>query len=424
MFAWEAIDSRGKPTVAVELRLQDGTVGVATAPGGSSTGRYESVERRDGGDRYRGQGVITAVEHVNAEIAAAVSGLHADDQERVDRTLIEVDGERGFRRFGANAAIAVSVATMRAAATQRATPLWEYLARGRPPLLPMPVVNVLSGGARATDGCDFQDILVIPVGAGSFAQAVEWAEAIRRAAAEVASERGYLNKLIAGEGRVLPTVDNERAMKLLVECIERCGLVAGHEIAISVDVAASQLRDVDGNYVLRSQEQLLSAAGLVEFLSDLARRYPIVQIEDVLGEDDWEAWSAATPRPKPCQVVGDDLFATDADRIRKGVRLGCGNAVLLKPNQSGTVTLAKAAFDAASAAGYDTIVSDRSGDTHEDWLADIAVGWRASQIKIGSTARAERTAKINRLLRLEAEYGSESWSGCPPGLRRTLRADG
>jgi len=422
--AWEALDSRGRPTVGCEVRLAGGARGVATVPSGASTGAHEARELRDGGDRYGGRGVRRAVENVHREIAPAVSGLDADDQERLDRAMRELDATCDLGRLGANAVLAVSVASALAAAEAGGLPLYRRLAGEAPPLLPLPMVNIVSGGAHAGGAVDFQDFLVVPVGASSFAEAIEWASRVRAATAELAAERGLEAALVADEGGFGPPLPSSRAaLDLLAAGIERSGLVPGEEAAIAIDVAATQLvtrapgRTEPGEnenqshltYRLAAEGRTLSAAELVAMLESWCHEFPLVSIEDPLGEDDWEGWAEATRRlGGRIQLVGDDLFVTSVERLERGVAAGVANAVLVKPNQAGTLSAARACVERAKEAGYAAIISARSGDTEDSWLADLAVGWRAGQIKVGSLARSERTAKWNRLLAIEADLGGEA----------------
>jgi enolase len=404
VLAWEALDSRGTPTVACEVRLASGASGAAIVPSGASTGRHEAHELRDGGERYGGRGVGRAVENVNGEIGPAIAGL---EPATVDDALRGLDETRGFTRLGANATLAVSVAAALAAADDAGRPLYRML--GSEPLIPMPMVNILSGGAHAGRALDVQDFLAVPLGAKSFGEAIEWAWRVRTAAAEVLAERGLPTALVADEGGFGPVLaSNRRALDLLGAAIDRSRLSAGTEVAIAIDVAATQFATPSG-YGLAAEQRTLSAQELLDELTSWCDSYPIVSLEDPLGEDDWDGWTAATRRlGDRVQLVGDDLFATNGDRIRVGVARGAANALLVKPNQAGTLSQAGSALTVAQEAGYATIVSARSGDTEDAWLADLAVGWRAGQIKVGSLTRSERTAKWNRLLRIEAELGDSA----------------
>jgi enolase len=413
LLAWEALDSRGNPTVACEVRLRGGATGEAAVPSGASTGTYEALELRDGGDRYGGKGVRRAVGHVTNELAAVVVGRDGADQVGLDLALADADGTRGFQRLGANAVLAVSIASARAAAAAAGMPLWQWLAGqdGAVPVMPMPMFNILSGGAHAAQAVDVQDFLVIPVGASSFAEALEWGWRVRRAAVDVATDRGLgvAAALVADEGGLgLALGSNRAALELLSEAIDRSGLAPGEQVAIALDVAATQLVVGGGGttrYRLAAEQRDVDAAGLLDELEHWVDAHPVVSIEDPLGDDDWAGWAEASARlGSRVQLIGDDLFVTDLERLRQGVERSVANAVLVKPNQTGTLSGAKAVVDEAKAAGYATVVSARSGETEDAWLSDLAVGWGAGQIKVGSLTRSERTAKWNRLLRIEAEH--------------------
>lgn len=408
--AWEALDSRGRPTVAVRIELCDGSDGVALVPSGASAGSHEALELRDGGTRYGGRGVRRAVANVTSALATAVTGLAPD---QVDGALAAADPSPGFQLLGANAVLAVSLATARAAARSEGVSLARHVAaqdRGQsnavtgPLVLPMPMVNVLSGGAHAGAMLDVQDFLVVPVGAGSFAEAIEWSAAVRDSAREVGLRRGRPEAvLVADEGGLgLALASNRAAVELLTEAIETAGYSPGAQIAIAVDVAASEFHR-DGAYRLASEDRTLSAEELVDEVAQWCTRFPVVSVEDILAEDDWVGWAAATAAlGRRIELVGDDLFVTDPERLARGIAGDVANSVLVKANQNGLLSGAKQVVDVARAAGYRTVVSARSGETEDTWLADLAVGWRAGQIKVGSTHRGERTAKWNRLLELEA----------------------
>ncbi|HZC27753.1 MAG TPA: phosphopyruvate hydratase [Actinopolymorphaceae bacterium] len=406
--AWEALDSRGRPTVACRVHLRSGAIGRAIVPSGASTGRHEAVERRDGGKRYDGHGVRGAVDAVVTDLGPAVAGLDATDQAGVDARLEEADGTPDLRRTGANAVLAVSLGAALAAAQAHGRCLWQVLsdnaaADGAPALLPLPMVNIVSGGAHAGGAIDIQDILAVPLTATSFAEALEVVARVRSATVGLLSSRGMASGLVADEGGLAgPLASNEAALALVTDGIEAAGLTPGTEVALAVDLAASQLSTSDGRYRLACEGRELDRA---DWLAEVARwceRYPIVSLEDVLDEDDWDGWvEAARILPTGCQLLGDDLFATHAARLREGLDRHAANAVLVKPNQAGTLTRAERVLRMAQHAGLGTVVSARSGDTEDSWLADLAVGWRAGQIKVGSTTRSERTAKWNRLLELE-----------------------
>ena len=412
LHAWEALDSRGTPTVACVVRLVGGSEGRATVPSGASTGSHEAHERRDGGERYAGKGVAGAVTSLITEIGPALTGLDAGDQALVDATMRELDGTPSLSTLGANAVLAASVACALAEARARAISLWQLLAPDLPPLLPLPMVNVISGGAHAGGLVDVQDFLVVPVGARTFGEAIEWAARVRAATAAVFRERGHDVSLVADEGGLAaPLPSNRAALDVLLEGIERSGLEPGTEAAIAVDVAATQLL-VDDLYVLASEDRGLRAGEFVDEIAGWVDDFPIVSIEDAAGEDDDAGWRHATARlGDRVQLLGDDLFVTSAERLETGIRDGIANAVLVKPNQVGTLTDARRVVDLAQAAGYATVISARSGETEDSWLADLAVGWRTGQLKVGSTTRSERNAKWNRLLRIESEQPAATFAG-------------
>ena len=407
--AWEALDSRGKPTVGCAVRLDGGADGEATVPSGASTGAHEARELRDGGPRYGGNGVRTAVGNVTGPLADAVRGLDAADQQAVDLALREADGTADLGRLGANAILAVSVATAIAAAAARGLPLYRAVAtRDATPLLPLPMVNIISGGAHAGRAIDVQDFLAVPLGARSFAEAIEWCARVRAGTAEVLTDRGVPTALVADEGGLATTLPTNRAaLDLLVAGIGRAGLRPGDDVGIAIDIAATQLHH-DGRYRLAAEQRDLTAEELVGELAQWCAAYPIVSLEDALAEDDWTGWRHATERLSGRQLLGDDLFVTDLARLERGITEQIGNAVLVKPNQTGTLHDARTVVTRAHEAGYATVLSARSGETEDTWLADLAVGWRTGQIKVGSTTRSERTAKWNRLLRIEAGLGDRA----------------
>jgi enolase len=399
--AWEALDSRGRPTVACDVTLTGGATASAAVPAGASTGRHEAVELRDGGRRYGGLGVRRAVSHVNELIAPALRGHSAMERSALDAKLRALDGTPGLSRLGANAVLSVSLACALAAAQEAGVPLFRWLAGEARPLLPLPMVNIFSGGAHAGGAIDVQDVLFVPVGARSVSQALEWTTAVRAAAAAGLAARGHSAALVADEGGLAaPLGSNAVAVELVARAIEDAGLEPGTDGAIALDIAASQLQR-DGGYELAAEGRTLSAEDLLDELREWARRYPIVSIEDPVGEDDEAGWDAAG-RLAGMQLVGDDLFATHPDRVRRGIERGWASAVLVKPNQNGTLSGALDVVRQARGAGYAPVVSARSGETEDAWLADLATGAGAGQIKVGSTTRSERTAKWNRLLRIES----------------------
>lgn len=418
LLAWQAFDSRGKPTVGCEITLEGGARGQALAPSGASTGRHEAIELRDGAGPFAGNGVLRAIASLYAEVAPAITGLDAADQVLLDECLRELDGTQQLSRLGGNAVLAVSVAAALAAAAERGAPLYEFVLGGAEPLLPMPMVNVISGGAHARGlGLEVQDFLALPVGASSFAEAIEWCSRTRETAARLASSAGYQTALVADEGGLgLPGITNTASLELLSAAIEEAGFTPGHQVAIAIDVAATQLYDGE---LYRFDGARVDGSALVDALEGWCESHPIVSLEDPLAEDDWLGWSEATRRlGERVQLVGDDLFATSLERLDRGIAEQVANAILVKPNQSGTLTGARDALERAQRANYATIVSARSGDTEDAWLADLAVGWRSGQIKVGSTTRSERTAKWNRLLKIEAELGDRAqFAGWPVGER-------
>lgn len=411
VFAWEALDSRGTPTVAAQVSLAGGAEGTAIVPSGASTGAHEARELRDGGDRYGGRGVREAVANAAGELADAVLGLDAEDQAEVDAALRDRDGHPALARLGANAVLAVSVATARAAAAAAATPLYRFVAAAdEKPLLPMPMVNIISGGAHAARAVDVQDFLVVPVGATSFSEALEVAWRVRAATAQVLEAAGHRVALVADEGGLGPVLPSNRAaLEFLAAGIERAGYEAGTDAAIAIDVAATQFfSPPTGEYHLAADDRRVSALELVAELASWGKEFPIVSVEDILAEDEWADWSEASRELSGIQLLGDDLFCTDVRRVQRGIAERAANAVLVKPNQTGTLSDARAVVELARGAGMATVLSARSGETEDDWLADLAVGWRTGQIKVGSTMRSERTAKWNRLLGIEARLGSEA----------------
>jgi enolase len=405
--AWEALDSRGRPTVGCDIALAGGAAASVTVPAGASTGRHEARELRDGGVRYGGLGVRRAVRHVNEDIAPAVRGHDAAATAALDATLRELDGTPELSSLGANAVLAVSLAAALAAARQAGVPLFRHLAGDSEPVLPLPMVNVFSGGAHAGGAVDVQDVLFVPVGAGSFAEAMEWAAAVRAAAASRLERAGHTAALVADEGGLAaPLGSNRAAVELVAAAIADAGLEPGGDGAIAVDVAATQLLH-DGRYALRAEGRELEAGELVAEVAAWCRDLPVVSVEDPVGEDDAAGWDAARRELAGIQVLGDDLFATNAGRLEDGIDRGWANAILVKVNQNGTLSGTMDVLRRARAAGYATVVSARSGETEDAWLADLAVGLAAGQIKVGSTMRSERTAKWNRLLRIEAVLAPE-----------------
>lgn len=404
VIAWEALDSRGRPTVAARVRLQGGVGASARVPSGASTGTHEALELRDGGSRYGGRGVRNAVGNINDLLAAAVTGLDVAETDFVDIALRGADASPGYAHVGANAVLAVSIASAKASAAAAGTPLARHLSGAGPLLLPMPMVNIISGGAHAGGLIDIQDLLVIPTAAHSFAEAIQWCAAVREATGELARQRHHREAvLVADEGGLgLALASNRQALELLVAGIEHAGFTPGSDIHVALDVAASEFYHDDA-YDLSTEQRRLTSIELIAEVSSWCTDFPIVSVEDVLAEDDWDGWIQATSTlGERIELVGDDLFVTDLDRLGRGIETAAANSVLVKVNQNGTLKGARDVLGRAHRSGYRTVVSARSGETEDSWLADLAVGWRAGQIKVGSTHRSERTAKWNRLLELEA----------------------
>jgi enolase len=415
-------DSRGRPTVEAEVRLSGGITGRAIAPAGASTGTNEAVDLRDGGRSFSGFGVDRAVGHVSGEIADDLRGLPIADQAAIDARLIALDGTPNKARLGGNAIVAVSMASLHAAAAASGQPLWQYLAGENEPVLPMPMVQIFGGGAHAQGRLDVQDFLVVPVGAATFAEAIAVVAEIYDAAGRLMKERGALRG-VADEGGWWPEfASNVEALEVLVMAIERAHLRAGSDAAIAIDVAASQLRRGSG-YRFAADDRDLGSGEVVDLLLEWCRRYPIVSIEDPLAEDDHAGMRLFTSRAGAhLQIIGDDYLVTSAARVADAALAGACNAVLLKPNQAGTVTETEAALKAARAAGWSTIVSARSGETEDVTIVHLAVGWAAGQLKVGSFARSERMAKWNEALRIEEALGAGASLGRLP-VRTPLGKD-
>ena len=409
----ELLDSRGNPTVEAEVVLDSGARGRAIAPSGASTGIREAVELRDGGDRFSGKGVLRAVANVNGEIADAVRGIDALDQRALDYTMIDLDGTPDKGRLGANAILAVSLASAKALADDLEIPLFRSIGGANAHVLPVPMFNVLNGGAHATNSVDFQEFMLMPVGAVSFSEALRWGAETYHVLRALLAERG-LSTAVGDEGGFAPDLPhNEDAVKLLVEAIERAGRVPGDEIALALDPATSELWD-DGSYVLAGEGRTLSPAELADYWVDLVDRYPIVLIEDGMAEEDWDGWAAHTKAlGGRIELVGDDIFVTNASILERGIREGVANAILIKLNQIGTLTETLETVDLANRSSYATVISHRSGETEDTTIADLVVAVNAGQLKSGAPARSDRVAKYNQLLRIEEDLGE---SATFPGL--------
>ena len=403
----EILDSRGNPTVEVDVVLEAGDIGRAAVPSGASTGAHEAVELRDGDkSRYGGKGVRKAVGHVNQEIAAALRGAEATDQRGIDERLINLDGTANKSRLGANAVLGVSLAVARAAALAAGQPLYRYLAGDGELLLPVPMMNILNGGKHAQTRVDFQEFMVVPAGAPSYGEGLRWGAEVFHALKQTLHERG-LSTGQGDEGGFAPELEaNEDAMTLLVQAIERSGHQPGKEVFIALDPAASELYR-DGRYELTGEGRTLQAQEMVALWESWVERYPVISIEDGLAEDDWDGWRTLTAQlGKRLQLVGDDIFVTNVVRLRHGIEGGIANSILIKLNQIGTLTETLETMATARRAGYSTVISHRSGETEDTFIADLAVATGAGQIKTGAPSRSERVAKYNRLLQIEEEVGS------------------
>ncbi len=406
--ARQILDSRGNPTVEVELSLQSGAWGRAAVPSGASTGEFEATELRDGGSDWLGKGVTRAVDNVNGEIATAVRGQDASSQAALDRMLITLDGTPDKSRLGANALLAVSVAAAQAAAAEERQPLWRYLGGETAHVLPVPMMNVLNGGVHADNRLDFQEFMIVPVGARTFSDALRMGAEVFHHLKRTLHERG-LSTAVGDEGGFAPDLQsNEQALEALMAGVRAAGFVPGDQIAIALDPAVSALQH-DGRYVLGGEGRELSADELAAYLSQLADRYPIISIEDGMGEEDWDGWSTLTDQiGSRIQLVGDDLFVTNTERLKRGIDAGVANAILIKINQIGTLTETFAAIRMAREAGYAAVISHRSGETEDVTIADLAVATGCGQIKTGAPSRSDRVAKYNQLLRIEEALGPEA----------------
>lgn len=408
--AREILDSRGNPTLEAEVVLEGGVIGTAAVPSGASTGKFEALELRDGDkSRYGGKGVTKAVANVNGEIAAQVRGMDALGQRALDAALLRLDGTPGKSRLGANAILSVSLAAARAAANALGLPLYRYIGGEDAHVLPVPMMNVLNGGAHATNNVDIQEFMIMPVGAPDFSNALRWCAEVFHALKGVLSSRGLATG-VGDEGGFAPNLsDDEEALKALIEAIEKAGYRPGEQFYIAVDAASSEWYQPDGSYLLTKKQQRMSREELISRWETLISRYPIVSLEDGLAEEDWEGWQQLTAKlGGEVQLVGDDLFVTNPARLRKGIDLGTGNSILIKVNQIGTLTETLDAIHMAHKAGYTTVISHRSGETGDTTIADLAVAVGAGQIKSGAPSRSERVEKYNRLMRIEDDLGGEA----------------
>lgn len=406
----EVLDSRGNPTVEAEVQLANGTMGRAIVPSGASTGEHEAVELRDGDDqRYKGKGVLKAVENVNGEIADVLANFDAADQRGLDRKMIELDGTENKGRLGANAILAVSMAAARACANEYGLPLYRYLGGAGANTLPVPMMNILNGGAHADNNVDFQEFMVMPVGAESFSEGLRWGVEVFHTLKGVLKKRGY-NTAVGDEGGFAPSVkSNVEAIEVVLEAINQAGYKPGEEIAIALDPAASEFYQ-DGKYVFKkSDKSAKSSDEMVKFWSQWVNDYPIVSLEDGLSEEDWNGWANLTKElGGKIQLVGDDIFVTNIQFLQEGIDKGVANSILIKVNQIGTVSETLDAIDLARRNGYTSVISHRSGETEDTFIADLAVATGAGQIKTGSASRTDRIAKYNQLLRIESELGDSA----------------
>ena len=406
VFGREILDSRGNPTVEVEVILDDGSMGRAAVPSGASTGAFEAVELRDGDDeRYLGKGTLNAVAHVNEEIADALIGVEADDQRAIDAIMRELDGTKNKANFGANAILGVSLACAKAAAESAELPLYKYVGGGNANLLPTPMMNILNGGEHADNNVDFQEFMIMPVGAQSFAEALRWCAEIYHTLKKVLHDAG-LGGGVGDEGGFAPNfTTNEEPLKYIVEACEKAGYKPGSDIMFAMDPASTEFYNAEtGKYVLAGEGRELTSDEMVDYWEALVNKYPIISIEDGMAEEDWDGWKALTDRiGDRVQLVGDDLFVTNSERLAKGIELGCANAILVKVNQIGSLTETLEAIQMAKQAGYACVMSHRSGETEDVTIADLAVATNVGQIKTGAPCRSDRVAKYNQLLRIEEE---------------------
>jgi len=405
IYAREILDSRGNPTVEVDVTLEDGSSGRAAVPSGASTGAHEAHELRDGGERYGGKGVLKAVEAVNGEIFDALSGFDAEDQTYIDETLIALDGTDNKKRLGANALLGVSLATAKAAAEASALPLYRYVGGVQARVLPAPMMNIVNGGAHADNPIDIQEFMIMPLGADSFSEALRMGTEVFHTLKKGLQDAGH-NTNVGDEGGFAPNLKStDNALGFIMSAVEKAGYKPGEEIFIALDAASTEFYK-NGKYELAGEGKSLNSDEMAKYLADLVARYPIVSIEDGMAEDDWDGWRAVTELVgDKCQLVGDDLFVTNEARLREGIEKGCANSILVKVNQIGTLSETLAAVEAAHRAGYTVVMSHRSGETEDATIADLAVATNCGQIKTGSLARSDRLAKYNQLLRIEEELG-------------------
>ena len=407
--ARQVLDSRGNPTVEVELVLRSGATGRAAVPSGASTGEFEATELRDGGDAYLGKGVTNAVANVNGEIAEAIAGHDATDQAGLDKALIDLDGTPNKSRLGANAILGVSLAAAHAAAAEEGLPLYRYLGGEGARVLPVPMMNVLNGGAHADNSVDFQEFMIVPAGAPTFSECLRMGAEVFHHLKKTLGKRG-LATAVGDEGGFAPNLgSNEEALQVVIEGIEAAGYRPGEDLVIALDPATSEIYGDDGLYDLEHEGRKLSSTEMADYWADLASRYPIVSIEDGMNEEDWDGWKALTDKlGSTVQLVGDDLFVTNTERLKRGIDTGVGNSILIKVNQIGTLTETLDAIKMARDAGYTAVMSHRSGETEDVTIADLAVATGCGQIKTGAPSRSDRVAKYNQLLRIEEALGGDA----------------
>ena len=408
--AREILDSRGNPTVEAEVVLECGIKGMAAAPSGASTGAFEAIELRDGDkSRYMGNGVQNAVNNVNTAISSCLKGREAAMQPEIDRMMLELDGTENKSKLGANAILAVSLAAAKAAASAYCMPLYKYIGGCDARILPVPMMNILNGGAHASNNVDIQEFMIMPVGAPCFSQGLRWCAEVFQSLKKVLSSRG-LSTAVGDEGGFAPNLkDDEDALDAIMEAIEKAGYKAGSQFMIAMDPASSEWFQKDGSYLLPKKQKKMSVQELVGFWDSLVSKYPIISLEDGVAEEDWNGWAQLTKQlGQKVQLVGDDLFVTNTKRLKKGIELGVGNSILIKLNQIGTLTETLEAIRTAQRAGYTAVVSHRSGETEDTTIADLVVAVNAAQIKTGAPSRSERVAKYNRLLRIQEELGKSA----------------
>ncbi len=404
----EVLDSRGNPTVEVEVTLSTGETGRAIVPSGASTGAYEATEKRDGGPRYLGKGVLGAVEHVNVTIADVVVGMDALDQRHLDASMISLDGTENKRNLGANSILGVSLAVAKAAAAYCDLPLYRYIGGVNASVLPVPMMNVINGGVHADNSIDFQEFMIMPIGAASFAEALRWCSETYHTLKSVLAKRG-LSTSVGDEGGFAPNLSrNEDAITVLLEAIEEAGREPGKDIAIALDPASTEFF-VDGKYQLAGENRTLDSAEMVDYWVELVKKYPIVSLEDGMAEDDWEGWAVLTEKlGSSIQLVGDDIFVTNVNRLTRGIESSVANSILIKLNQIGSLTETIETVSLATRNGYTNVISHRSGETEDTTIADLAVALNTGQIKTGAPARSDRVAKYNQLLRIEENLGQNA----------------